>query len=172
MTITSTLLKRKLLIAATGSAAALSAVLVSYHEGRRLYPYKDSAGVLTVCDGITGKDVIPGKTYTDAECDALLVKHLTIARKTVKDTIKTPLNEWQEAALTDFVFNIGAGAFKSSTLVRKFNAGDIQGGCDELLRWTKATVGGKKITLRGLQIRRENDHALCTQGAQALGETK
>nr|HAL7249337.1 glycoside hydrolase family protein [Escherichia coli] len=33
-------------------------------------------GVWTVCHGHTGKDIIPGKTYTEAECKALLNKDL------------------------------------------------------------------------------------------------
>jgi len=38
----------------------------------------EEGAILTVCEGITGKDVVPGKTYTPAECDALRDKHLKI----------------------------------------------------------------------------------------------
>ncbi|WP_244576009.1 glycoside hydrolase family protein, partial [Escherichia coli] len=42
----------------------------------------DIVGVWTVCHGHTGKDIIPGKTYTKAECKALLNKDLaTVARQ-------------------------------------------------------------------------------------------
>jgi hypothetical protein len=42
-----------------------------------------------------------------------------------------------------FAFNVGDDAFCRSTLVRKANAGDIDGACAELSRWTYA--GGKQL---------------------------
>ena len=61
-------------VAAGGLAAvlALASVLVARWEGERYAPYQDVVGVWTVCYGHTGADVIPGKKYTRAECDALL----------------------------------------------------------------------------------------------------
>ena len=41
-------------------------------EGRRYVAYRDVVGVLTVCDGHTGADIISSKRYSDAECNALL----------------------------------------------------------------------------------------------------
>ncbi|WP_394324827.1 glycoside hydrolase family protein [Escherichia coli] len=37
---------------------------------------------------------------------------------------------------------MGAGNFRTSTLLRKINQGDIKGACDQLRRWTYA--GGKQ----------------------------
>src|SRR5450830_1198405 len=77
------LLKKRLIQAASGGAIALAGVLATWYEGRRLTPYRDPVGILTVCEGITGKDVVPGKTYTPAECDALREEALagsTLAR--------------------------------------------------------------------------------------------
>ena len=60
------------------------------------------------------------------------------------------------AALTDFVYNAGIGALRSSTLRKRVNAGDWPGAQKEIQRWTKG--GGK--TLRGLVIRRAVEAAM------------
>lgn len=48
--------------------------------------------------------------------------------------ITQPLTDSQRAAFLSFAFNMGEGAFCKSTLVRKANAGDVQGACAELSR--------------------------------------
>lgn len=57
---------------AFGAALSLTSPLLEEIEGIRYRPYKDIAGIWTVCAGITGSDVVLGKTYTQRECDALL----------------------------------------------------------------------------------------------------
>ncbi|MEB6886251.1 lysozyme RrrD, partial [Escherichia coli] len=44
--------------------------------------------------------------------------------------------ETTRGALYSFVYNVGAGNFRTSTLLRKINQGDIKGACDQLRRWT------------------------------------
>jgi lysozyme len=60
-----------------------------------------------------------------------------------------PLTQNQFDALVSLVFNIGGGAFRKSTLLKKLNAGDIQGAADQFLVWNKGTVNGKRVVLRG-----------------------
>lgn len=152
---------RSKLFAAAGSSAAIIAMLFlggsDGVEGRRYEVYKDVAGVWTVCDGHTGRDIIIGKTYTDRECDALLRKDLQPAKRTVDRLVKAPLGEYQRAALYSFVFNVGSDAFSKSTLLRKLNSGDHVGACDEMRRWVYA--GGMKW--KGLQNRREMERSMC-----------
>ncbi|MBO1564165.1 glycoside hydrolase family protein, partial [Yersinia pseudotuberculosis] len=72
-------LRKKILAVSAGGALAIAVALLGGHdgvEGREYIPYRDVAGVMTICDGHTGKDIIPGKKYSDAECDALLQKDL------------------------------------------------------------------------------------------------
>ncbi|HAK1939297.1 TPA: lysozyme, partial [Salmonella enterica] len=72
-------LRNKIIAAMGGGAIAIAAAILVGHdglEGRRYVAYRDVAGVITVCDGYTGKDIVPGRRYTDAECDALLNKDL------------------------------------------------------------------------------------------------
>ena len=79
------------------------------------------------------------------------------AIKAVDESVKVKLNDYQKAALYSFTYNAGVGAFKSSTMLKKLNAGNTKGACDELRRWTYA--GGKQW--KGLVTRREIERELC-----------
>lgn len=158
-------LKRKLLATASAGSIAIAGVLVSHFEpGKdRGKPYIDPVGVLTVCDGHTGSDIDPKRIYTDAECDAWRDADLDIADRAVRRLITVPLNDWQRAALIDFTYNLGAGNLADSTMRRKFNAGDYEGGCAELDRWVKGRVRGVLVTIPGLVTRREVNTWVCQQ---------
>ncbi|EDS0623340.1 lysozyme [Salmonella enterica] len=158
-------IKIKHLITGGAGAVAIAAAMLGGHdglEGRRYIPYRDVAGVLTVCDGHTGKDIIPGKRYTDAECDALLDKDLKRVKAQVDPLIKVSIPESERAAFYSFVYNVGTGAFARSTLLKKLNAGDHAGACNELKRWTYA--GGRQW--KGLMTRREIEREVCLWGHQ------
>ncbi|WBV23020.1 lysozyme [Pantoea piersonii] len=156
----STSLRNKLVAAAGGGAMLIATLFLGGKdgvEGRVYDPYKDVAGVWTVCDGHTGTDIIKGKKYTDRECDRLLWSDLKPVKKTVDSLVKVPLNEYQRASLYSFTYNVGSGAFSKSTLLKKLNAGDQEGACEELRRWVYA--GGMKF--RGLMNRRDMERSMC-----------
>lgn len=96
------------------------------------------------------KDIMLGKTYTKAECKALLNKDLATVARQINPYIKVDIPETTRGALYSFVYNVGAGNFRTSTLLCT-NCGDIKGACDQLRRWTYA--GGKQW--KGLMTRRE-----------------
>ncbi|ECC6921937.1 lysozyme [Salmonella enterica] len=153
--------KVKALLAGGAGAIAIAAAMLGGHdglEGRRYEPYRDVAGVLTICYGHTGKDIVPSKHYTDAECDALLNKDLERVKAQVDPLIKVSIPESERAAFYSFAYNVGTGAFARSTLLKKLNAGDQAGACNELKRWTYA--GGKQW--KGLITRREIEREVCT----------
>ncbi|QXX23584.1 lysozyme [Salmonella enterica subsp. salamae] len=155
--------KVKALLAGGVSAIVIAAAMLGGNgglEGRRHEPYRDVAGVLTVCDGHTGKDIVPGKHYTDAECDALLNKDLALVAVRIDPLIKASIPNSERAAFYSFAYNVGVGAFARSTLLKKLNTGDQAGACNELKRWTYA--GGKQW--KGLVTRREIEHEVCTWG--------
>ncbi|CAB3798821.1 Lysozyme RrrD [Pararobbsia alpina] len=81
--------------------------------------------------------------------------------------VKVPLSPGEKLAYTDFVFNEGSGNFASSTLVRKLNAGDHAGACNELSRWDKAEVEGEAVALAGLTKRRAAERLVCLGDAAA-----
>ncbi|WP_227731634.1 lysozyme [Yersinia proxima] len=156
----SPILRSKLMGLSALGALAIAGVLLGGNdglEGRKYVAYHDVAGILTLCDGHTGKDIIPSKRYSDAECDALLQQDLIPVQHTVDAAVKIPLSQYQKAALYSFTYNIGQRAFIQSTLLKKLNTGDIKGACDELRRWIYA--GGSPW--KGLQNRREIERELC-----------
>jgi lysozyme len=122
----------------------------------RYKPYQDVIGVWTVCYGHTGSDVKIGKKYTESECRALLNKDLNTVAHQIDPYILKPIPETMRGALYSFTYNVGAGSFRSSTMLKKINQGDQKGACDELRRWTYA--GGKQW--KGLVTRREIERSL------------
>jgi len=139
--------------AVTGGAAAL----ITRWEGQRHVPYLDPVGVLTVCYGHTGPDIVPGKRYTKAECDALLEADMALARGHVNRCLPMPKLAHIEQALTSAAFNLGPQIVCGSTLQRRALANDWPGACAELSRWNR---GGGRV-LRGLTLRRADERALC-----------
>lgn len=131
------ILKRNILTAAAAStnAAVLAGILITHHEGRRYVPYRDSVGVLTVCDGRTGPDIVPGRRYSDAECDALLAQDMKYAELAMDLQVRVPITRFHRAALIDFTFNKAAGALASSTLLRLTNSGRADEACAQYHRW-------------------------------------
>lgn len=145
---------------ASGSAMAIAGVMWSHNEGRVHEPYLDTGGVWTVCEGHTGPDVIPGKRYTDAECDALKAKDLAVAEADVARCVKAPLTPPMRGAMIDFAGNVGGRQFCTSTLVRHVNAGRYAEACLQYQRW-KYDNGRE---LRGLVKRRALEEWVCWQG--------
>ena len=150
-------LKQKIAALTTAGATAIALVVIAHFEGVRYEPYRDVAGVLTVCYGHTGNDIIQGKTYTQQECDELLQKDFIRTQQQVDILVKVPVDDKTKASLYSFAFNVGTTAFARSTLLKKLNAGDQNGACEEMRRWVYA--GGK--VCRGLGSRREAESALC-----------
>lgn len=125
-------------------------------------PYRDITNVLTVCDGITGADVIPGKTYTDEECDALLAKHADRHAVDQLSCVRRRLDVYEVVAWTHFAYNVGTARFCRSTAVQRINRGERA--CDEIGRWMSA--GGKDCRLAasgcpGIPARRARERAIC-----------
>lgn len=152
------------LIAAGAGAIAIAVSMIKPLEGIEYIPYRDVVGVLTVCWGTTGPDVIEGKVYTRAECDALLQRDLRTIERQILPMIKPALPEPTKAALYSFTYNVGVGAFSRSTLLKKLNAGEMTQACEELKRWVYA--GGKKW--KGLMNRREIEEEVCSMAFKSV----
>lgn len=143
-------------------ALAIAAALVAGAEGLRTVAYKDPVGIPTLCFGET-RNVKPGDTATIAQCRALLAERLNEFSAGVDRCLTTRVPDESHAAFLSFAYNVGTGAFCKSTLVRKANAGDVTGACNEILRWDHA----KGIRLPGLTRRRQKEQALCLKGVTA-----
>ncbi|QVW27763.1 endolysin [Hafnia phage Pocis76] len=156
-------IKQRLVAGAFGFALALTPPLIQEIEGVEYKPYKDIAGVWTVCAGITGSDVVLGKTYTQRECDILLQKHIKVASDAVDKSVKTEIPDSMRAALYSFTYNVGTGAFKKSTLLKHVNAGRHKEACSELYKWVyfKDPKTGKRKVSKGLKNRRDVEYKYC-----------
>jgi lysozyme len=141
-----------------GVVAALAAFL-GLHEGVVYTPYRDAAGVLTVCYGHTdraGTGQVELRKYSEAECEAFLASDTATAAKCIDQNVTAPITKAQRVALESFIFNEGCGNFQKSTLRRKLNAKDYAGAGREFSKWTK---GGGKV-LKELQDRRADEKIL------------
>lgn len=130
--------------------------VLKHYEGCRLKAYQDSVGVWTIGYGDT-ENVLPGMTITQEEAEDRLERRLDRDFEPgVRAAITAGMRQEQFDAMVCLAYNIGVSAFAKSTLVKLFNAGDIQLAADQFLRWDKA--GGK--SLKGLRRRRAAERAL------------
>ena len=164
------MLSKKLAALGLSASAALSGgFLLIPHEGEvknnkgEHVVYLDPVGIPTYCWGLTGKDMygkLPkvGNTYTKQECMTMFtdrVRHFEyVVDKYAKHGYSSP---YQKAGFISFAYNVGEGNYASSTMLRKFNKGDMEGACEELLRWKYAQ--GK--ILSGLVDRRQEEKLWC-----------
>lgn len=121
------------------SAAGRAAI--AQREGNKLKAYTDSVGVLTIGVGHTtaaGPPIVTkGLTITAAQSDQILSRDLATFETAVNKAVKVPLSQGQFDALVSLAFNIGAGAFAKSTLVKRLNAGNVAGAAEAFMMWNK-----------------------------------
>lgn len=129
--------------------------LLKSFEDCRLKAYLCPAGVWTIGWGRT-RGVKRGMVITQEQADADLQFDLAIYEKAVEQNVEVALTPNQFSALAMFVYNIGEANFKSSTLLKKLNAGDYQGAADEFPRWNKV----KRVVVNGLTRRRAAERDL------------
>ncbi|ENL8515687.1 lysozyme [Providencia rettgeri] len=128
-------LKQKLTVLIGAGASAIALTVIAHFEGVRYEPYEDVGGVLTLCYGHTGIDIVPNKTYTKEECDEILELDFELTKMQVDRLVKVPINDYTKAALYSFAFNVGTNAFARPTMLKKLNIGDQYGACEELKKW-------------------------------------
>lgn len=90
------------------------------------------------------------------QAEAAFKRDLGHFEKCVNDMVSHSITPNQFAALVSFAYNLGCEALRGSTLMRRLNAGDIQGAADQFGQWIHA--GG--TTLPGLVRRRAAERAL------------
>jgi lysozyme len=135
-------------------------------DGATFKPYVCPGGVLTIGWGHTnhqGRSFDKNARWTQQECDAALEEDLQGFADQVAALVKVPLKQYQFDALLSFAYNVGLGNLKSSTLLRKLNAGDASGAALEFHRWNRS----KGKVLPGL-VRRRAAEALLFQGIADL----
>jgi lysozyme len=131
-------------------------------ESLRLRAYLCPAGKWTIGYGDTGPDVRPGLTITEAEAEERLARRLAFEFEPgVESLLAVPVTGNQFSALVSFTYNVGLEAFAESTLLRKLNAGDLDGAANEFPRWNKKhDKSGRMVVLPGLTSRRAAEREL------------
>ena len=140
------------------AAVPVAVAIIAPWEGLRNDPYKDIAGINTVCFGETRVEM---RRYSDAECLAMLNKAVEgFANQVLQCTPILASHPYQLAAATSLSYNIGIGAYCRSTAAKLFNSGDLRSGCNAMTLWNKA--GGRVV--QGLVNRRKAERQLCLTG--------
>jgi lysozyme len=136
--------------------------LIKKFEGLELTSYPDTGGIWTIGFGATinkdtGQAIKPGDKIDLETAERWLKMDVAEREKKIKGLIKVPVTENMKAAMVSLAYNIGTGAFGSSTLLRLLNQGaDKKLVADQFLRWNK--VQGKEI--KGLTNRRKLEREL------------
>ena len=130
--------------------------LIKQFEGCKLRAYRDSVGVLTIGVGHTGPDVVDGMVITQAQADDLLRSDLKDAEGCVNREVTVPLTENEFSALVSWVFNLGCGTFRKSSVLRYLNESNYDMAAEYMKKYDRA--GGQ--VLAGLTRRREAEAEL------------
>lgn len=140
------------------SATAKAIKLIKKWEGCRLVAYPDPAtggAPWTIGYGATGPGIKRDVTWTKAQADARLADDVERFMLGVRKMLKQPATDTQLAAMISLAYNIGLVNFSTSTLRRKFNAGDMCGAAAQFTVWNKA---GKPLrVMPGLDNRRADE---------------
>ncbi len=156
--------KVRIAVAALSMSAAAFVGLVA-HEGYRDKAYIPVPGDRpTLGHGSTthadGRPVKLGDTTTPTKALARTMMDVDKFQGAMRQCVRVPLYQHEYDSLVQFAYNIGSDALCKSTLMRKLNAGDYEGACNEMTKWVYA--GGRKV--QGLVNRREAERKLCLGG--------
>ena len=132
--------------------------IIKRHEGLKLNVYNDQAGHPTIGYGhkLLPTEIGLVNAITLGQAEEYLTSDLKTAEDAVNNLVEVPLNQNQFNALVSFVYNIGSGAFKNSTMLGLLNEGNYKLAAEEFSRWNRA--GGK--VSKGLTNRREQEKRL------------
>jgi lysozyme len=138
--------------------AASTLVGIAVHEGYKDEAYIPVPGDVPTIDFGRTKGVKMGdKSNPVRGLQYLLDEVENVYAAGVKRCVKVPLFQHEYEAMISISYNIGVGAFCNSTLVKKLNAGDYEGACNEFTKWVY--VKGRKVN--GLINRREQEKKQC-----------
>jgi len=143
--------------------------LIKKFEGFRAKLYNDPVGHCTIgygtlvhtgnCNGAASEQPYLQGVSED-EAIKLIKGRVDEFQKTINDLVTVELNQNQYDSLLSFVYNIGSGKFKDSTLLKVLNQGKYTDVPGEMKKWTKGTIDGKLVDLPGLVNRRNAESSL------------
>jgi lysozyme len=149
-------MNRTLVASLTLSASALVGLAV--HEG-----YRDTAYIPVKGDRPTlgfgdAQGVKPGDRTDPVRALIRLNQQADVFQQQMRRCIgDVPMYQHEWDAVISWAFNVGDRAACGSTLVKKLQAFDYAGACQELLRWDRFNGA----PLAGLTKRRQEEYKLC-----------
>ena len=133
------------------SQAGIDALLKRF-EGLRLRAYRPTPNdPWTIGYGQTGKGILQNTIWTEQQAEDALKEAMVERERDLLAAVKVPLTQYQFDALIDFIYNLGIGRFKKSTLLKKLNKGDYAGAANQFQLWNLEDG----VPLLGLIRRRE-----------------
>lgn len=172
-------MRNRLIAIGASFALATAGAHIAEREGLALTPYKDAGGVVTWCYGQTVGT--PKSHYTQAECDADLLRTTEEYMRAVAPYLRMDTPDSVVAAFTSTAMNIGKTGWRGSSFksgyveapyMKHLRSGNWAAACDALeapwktkygyARGYKATIKGKPS--KGLGNRRAADAKLCRSG--------
>lgn len=135
--------------------------LIKSFEALRLTAYLDQAKIWTIGYGHI-KGVVQGMVITEDQADALFVQDSMAKAHFVDEDLfggaATTQNQFD--AMASLTFNIGTGAFATSSVLRFHRAGNYAASAEAFLLWDKAHVDGQLVFDPGLDRRRRAERDL------------
>lgn len=110
--------------------------LIKEFEGLATECYADVGGKQTIG---YGHQLRKGESFgkiDEAEATRILCGDLETAEACIESCVDAPITQGQFDALCSFVYNLGCARLKTSTLLRRLNAGDYSGARDEFTKWS------------------------------------
>jgi lysozyme len=120
--------------------------LLKEFEGFRASPYPDPAtgaepwaigyGSTRDAQGMPVTAETP--PITEVEASNLAMLDMLTAFRAVADRIAVPMTDHEKAAVESFIYNVGAGNFRNSTLLRLINRGQTELAAKQFILWDRA----------------------------------
>ena len=139
------------------SALEILIKLIKDSEGCKLKAYKCPAGIWTIGYGQT-KGIKEGMAWTQQQADEDIIKTaLQAFNEAIKASpILATANMEKQAAIADFVYNLGITNYNKSTLKLRVDKGNWVSASTEIKKWNKSNG----IILNGLVKRRQLEAGL------------
>jgi len=100
---------------------------------------------------------LPTSPITEADGRALLAQDVSIAESAVNGNVQVTMTQRQFDACVSLAYNIGGGAFATSSVCRLLNASDVAGAADAFLLWDKSMHDGQLVVNPTLARRRSTE---------------
>ena len=133
--------------------------LIRRFEGCKLETYPDpgtGGEPWTIGYGATGPGIEPGVVWTQEQAEERLAEDVQRFADAVARALTVDVSDNEFAAMVSLAFNIGAAAFRKSTLLRLVNDGHFEAAAQQFDRWNRA--GGR--VMAGLTRRRQAERDL------------